>query len=37
MNSKMMRLAVQLAEPFGESGNMEGEIKKNLAGLGYGF
>lgn len=37
MNSKMMRLSVQVAEPFAESAKLEGEIKKNLAGLGYGF
>jgi type I restriction enzyme M protein len=29
----MMRL---LAEQFAESAKLEGEIKKNLAGLGYG-
>ena len=34
---KMGRLTVQLAEQFGESARLEGEIKKNLAGLGYGL
>ena len=34
---KMARLTAQLAEQFGESAKLEGEIKKNLAGLGYGF
>lgn len=34
---KMARLAAQLAEQFVESAKLEGEIKKNLAGLGYGF
>ncbi len=32
---KMARLTVQLAEQFAESAKLEGEIKKNLAGLGY--
>ena len=32
---KMARLAAQLAEQFAESAKLEGEIKKNLAGLGY--
>ncbi|MNK72505.1 putative type I restriction enzymeP M protein [compost metagenome] len=32
---KMTRLTTQLAEQFGESARLEGEIKKNLAGLGY--
>lgn len=32
---KMARLTTQLAEQFGESAKLEGEIKKNLAGLGY--
>ncbi|HEX5311122.1 class I SAM-dependent DNA methyltransferase [Aquabacterium sp.] len=34
---KMARLTAQLAEQFGESAKLEGEIKKNLAGLGYEF
>lgn len=34
---KMARLTAQLAEQFAESEKLEGEIKKNLAGLGYGF
>lgn len=34
---KMARLTAQLAEQFGDSAKLEGEIKKNLAGLGYGF
>lgn len=34
---KMARLTAQLAEQFAESARLEGEIKKNLAGLGYGF
>ena len=34
---KMARLTAQLAEQFEESARLEGEIKKNLAGLGYGF
>jgi type I restriction enzyme M protein len=33
MNSKMARLTAQLAE----SAKLEGEIRKNLAGLGYGL
>ena len=32
---KMARLTAQLAEQFGESAKLEGEIRKNLAGLGY--
>ena len=32
---KMARLTKQLAEQFAESARLEGEIKKNLAGLGY--
>ena len=34
---KMSRLTTQLAEQFAESAKLEGEIKKNLAGLGYGL
>nr|WP_175802557.1 class I SAM-dependent DNA methyltransferase [Burkholderia anthina] len=34
---KMTRLTAQLAEQFAESAKLEGEIKKNLVGLGYGF
>lgn len=34
---KMARLTAQLADQFTESAKLEGEIKKNLAGLGYGF
>ncbi|MBK8971396.1 MAG: type I restriction-modification system subunit M [Hahellaceae bacterium] len=34
---KMARLTAQLAEQFKESSKLEGEIRKNLAGLGYGF
>jgi len=34
---KMARLSAQLAEQFAESAKLEGEIKKNLAGLGYGL
>lgn len=34
---KMARLTAQLAEQFGESAKLEGEIRKSLAGLGYGF
>ncbi len=33
---KMARLTAQLAVQFAESAKQEGEIKKNLAGLGYG-
>ena len=33
---KMARLTAQLAEQFAESAKLEGEIKKNLAELGYG-
>lgn len=33
---KMQRLTAQLAEQFVESAKLEAEIKKNLAGLGYG-
>ncbi len=32
---KMARLTAQLAEQFVESAKLEGEIKRNLAGLGY--
>ena len=34
---KMARLTAQLAEQFAESAKLEGEIKKNLAGLGFAF
>ncbi len=34
---KMARLTAQLSEQFAESAKLEGEIKKNLAGLGYAF
>ncbi len=34
---KMKLLTAQLADQFTESPKLEGEIKKNLAGLGYGF
>lgn len=34
---KMARLTAQLAEQFAESAKLEGEIKKNLAGLGHAF
>ncbi|MBG0875052.1 type I restriction-modification system subunit M [Burkholderia sp. 9777_1386] len=34
---KMVRLTAQLSEQFAESAKLEGEVKKNLAGLGYGF
>ena len=34
---KMARLTAQLAEQFAESAKLEGEIRKNLAGLGYGL
>jgi len=34
---KMARLTAQLAEQFAESAKLESEIRKNLAGLGYGF
>ena len=34
---KMARLTAQLAEQFAESARLEGEIRKNLAGLGYEF
>ncbi|CAI8787070.1 type I restriction-modification system subunit M [Pseudomonas serboccidentalis] len=34
---KMARLTMQLTEQFAESAKLEGEIKKNLAGLGYGL
>lgn len=33
MGNKRM---AQLVEPFGERAKLEGEIRKNLAGLGYG-
>ena len=33
---KMARLTAQLEAQFAESAKLEGEIKKNLAGLGYG-
>ncbi|WP_349985220.1 type I restriction-modification system subunit M [Stenotrophomonas sp. WHRI 8082] len=32
---KMQRLTAQLAEQFAKSAKLEGEIKKNMAGLGY--
>ncbi len=32
---KMTKLTAQLAEQFAESAKLEGEIRKNLAGLGY--
>lgn len=35
-SDKMARLTTQLAEQFAESSKLEAEIKKNLAGLGYG-
>ena len=35
--AKMARLTAQLAEQFAESAKLEGDIKKNLAGLGYEF
>jgi type I restriction enzyme M protein len=34
---KMTRLTAQLKEQFEESDRLEGEIKRNLAGLGYEF
>jgi type I restriction enzyme M protein len=34
---KLARLTAQLADQFAESAKLEGEIKKNLVGLGYGF
>ena len=34
---KMARLTAQLAKQFAESAKLEGDIKKNLAGLGYGW
>lgn len=34
---KMKALTAQLAAQFAESAKLEGEIKKSLAGLGYGF
>lgn len=34
---KMARLTAQLAEQFVESSKLEQEIKKSLAGMGYGF
>jgi type I restriction enzyme M protein len=34
---KMARLTAQLKKQFAESDRLEGEIKKNLAGLGYEF
>jgi len=34
---KMARLTARLAAQFAESAKLEGEIKKNLAGLGYGW
>jgi type I restriction enzyme M protein len=32
---KMARLTIQLSEQFEESGQLEEQIKQNLAGLGY--
>ena len=34
---KMARLTAQLQEQFARSSELEGDIKRNLAGLGYGF
>jgi type I restriction enzyme M protein len=34
---KMARLTAQLAEQFVDNAMLEGEIRKNLAGLGYGI
>ncbi len=34
---KMARLTAQLKDQFAEGDRLEAEIKKNLAGLGYGF
>ncbi|TLS66198.1 DUF559 domain-containing protein [Mariprofundus erugo] len=34
---KMQRLTAALSEQFAESDRLEAEIKKNLAGLGYGI
>ena len=34
---KIARLTAQLAEQFAESAKLEGEIRNNLAGLGYSF
>lgn len=34
---KMATLTAKLSEQFAESATLEAEIKKNLAGLGYGF
>lgn len=34
---KMTRLTAQLAEQFAESAKLEAEIRKGLAGFGYGF
>ena len=34
---KMARLTAQLTEQFAESAKLEGKIKKNLVGLGYGL
>ena len=34
---KMVRLTAQLAGQFAESAKLEGEIKRNLAGLGYEY
>ena len=34
---KMARLTAQLAEQFAESAKLEEEIRKNLAGVGYGI
>ncbi len=36
-SEKMERLKNRLKEQFEESGRLETEIKKNLAGLGYEF
>lgn len=34
---KMQRMTAELAEQFAEGQRLEGEIRKNLEGLGYGF
>jgi type I restriction enzyme M protein len=37
MSESITRLTAQLAEQFEEGDRLKGEIKKNLAGLGYGL
>ena len=37
LNGVLTRLTAQMVQQFAESAKLEEEIKKNLAGLGYGI